>query len=226
MAGRLAQMVAAFPQPARAHLAQLVVPNWQGKSPLETDPAFACQLRALPGTPVLHGLTHSLGPDFLNWVIYGHDNRSEFARLNAAQTRARLEQGMDLAARALGAVPRWFCAPRWQGNPHLEDALRDLGFTGIMEQNALHAFGRGRLMLPALNFDNGARAVMNAPALASRAIRIRQLLRTRRPFRLVLHPDDLDRPAVFAQFRRLAAQLEDEGWQPLSLDSFLERAAP
>jgi len=223
MADRLGQMVAEFPAAARAHLANLVVPDWQGRAALDADPGFAARLRALPGTPVLHGLTHSLGPDWLNWLLYGHDNRSEFARLGAFETRDRLARGQAIATSALGEAPRWFCAPRWKGNPHLTGALRSLGFAGLMENDALHSFGHGRLPLPALNFDTGARALLIWPAQAGRALQIPRLLASRRPFRLVLHPDDLTRPAVLAQFRHLVTQLEVEGWQPLGLDAMVAR---
>jgi len=225
MVDRLDRLIAAFPAAARAHAAHLLVPDWQGTASLDSVPAFAARLRALPGTPVLHGLTHSLGPDFLNWLLYGHDNRSEFARLTGVQTRERLMRAKAIAARALGAVPRWFCAPRWQGNPHLDAALQAQGFDGVMELGALHSFAHGRLSLPTISFDTGARAVMIWPAQAARAVQIRHILHHRHPFRLVLHPDDLDRPAVFAQFRRLCARLDAEGWEPLPLETMVERLA-
>lgn len=225
MADRLDRLINTFPAAARPHVAHLVVPDWQGRAPLHEAPAFAARLRKAPGNLVLHGLTHSLGPDFLNWLIHGHDNRSEFARLDARQTRDRLARATQLAMSGLGEVPGWFCAPRWQGNPHLDAALQETGFHGVMEAGALHRFGHGRLPLPVLNFDNGARLLTIWPGLCARAVSIRQILRARRPFRLVLHPDDLDRPAVIAQFRRLCARLEAEGWQPLSLDAMLASLA-
>jgi predicted deacetylase len=216
-------MIAAFPAAARGVIAHLVVPNWQGRQPIDADRDFAARLRALEGTPVLHGWTHSLGPDLLNWVLYGHDNRSEFARLDAGETRARLARGHAMLTGVLGRAAGWFCAPRWQGNPHLEGALRALGLRGIMTRQGLRDFGRGTVALPALNFDDGGRAFMIWPALAVRRVRIGRLLAERRPFRLVLHPDDLDRPAVFAQFRALAERLEAEGWQPLGPDAMVAR---
>lgn len=218
MAARLDRMVEAFPPAARERLAWLAVPDWQGTQPLDAAPAFAARLRALPGTPVLHGWTRSRGPDLMNWLLYGHDDRSEFAGLSRAETEARVARGREMLARALGRAPEWFCAPRWRGNPHLDAALAEAGFRGVMTVSGLVRFGRGRTALPALNFDEGARGFRIRPALALRALAIRRLLASRRPFRLVLHPDDLGRPAVIAQFRALASRLEAEGWRPVGLD--------
>lgn len=223
MAPMLEDMIAAFPVAARAHMVHLVVPNWQAHAPLEGDPGFAARLRELEGTMVLHGWTHSAGADLANRVFYGHDNRSEFARLDATETRRRLAQGKAMLHRCLDQPPRWFCAPRWQGNRHLETALHALDFQGVMTLRGLNDLQGRQMALPALNFDNGGRAVMIALAQALRHVQIRSLLARRRPFRLVLHPDDLSRPMVIAQFRRLVRQLEDEGWQPLGLDAFAAR---
>ena len=218
------RMTAAFPRAARDRIARLIVPNWQGVQPLEAAPAFSARLRGMGGTPVLHGWTHSKGPDALNWLLYGHDDRSEFARLDADETADRLDRGIAMCRAALGGVPRWFCAPRWQGNPHLEAALAARGFRGVMTRGAIVEFGQPPVPIPALNFDEGARWFKIAPGLALRGMAIRRLLHTRRPFRLVLHPDDLSRPATFAQFRAVAARLEADGWQPVSLDALPDRA--
>ena len=66
---------------------------------------IAARLRALKGTQVLHGLTHSLGPDFLNWLLYGHDNRSEFARLSASENQERLKKGLAISRRIFAQQP-------------------------------------------------------------------------------------------------------------------------
>lgn len=214
----LDRMIGAFPDAARDCLACLIVPNWQGREPLDADPVFAARLARLPGTPVLHGWTHSAGRDAWNALVYGQDNRSEFARLGAEETSERLRRGLEMLGRVRGRAPAWFCAPRWQVNRHLAPALAAAGISGNMLAATLHGPGSDAVRMPALNFDEGARALLNRTAIALRAPRIRRLLATRRPFRLVLHPDDLRRPTVFAQFQSLARRLEDEGWRPVALE--------
>lgn len=218
MAPRLPAMLDAFPAEAHPKIAHLIVPNWQGTEPLDGAPHFAATLRGLAGTPVLHGWTHSLGPDLWNRLMYGHDNRSEFAKLTAAETAERLTKGLAMLDRVLGRRPDWFCAPRWQGSAALAPALRGAGIGGRMTADALIHDDHGQLEIPALNFDDGARAPVIAAATAARRYRIRHVLKTRSPFRLVLHPDDVTRPRVFSQFRALVADLAADGWRPLGLD--------
>ncbi|MEM6741756.1 MAG: DUF2334 domain-containing protein [Pseudomonadota bacterium] len=224
MAPRLDALLDLLPDAAREHVAWLAVPNWQDAEPLDAVPDFARRLRALAGTPVLHGWTHSLGPSFGNWLLYGHDNRSEFAPLGRAETERRIAQGRELSARAIGRSPTWFCAPRWQGNAHLDAVLRAQGFEGVMTRDGLTHFTLGARAVPALNFDEGARAVVNGVALLRRSGAIRRLLASRVPFRLALHPDDLTRPAVLRQIRHVIGRLEAEGWRPAGLDDIVGRA--
>lgn len=222
MAPVLDDLIGLFPAPAQDKIAFSIVPDWQGAEPLGRNAAFTARLRGLSGTPVLHGLTHSLGPDFLNWLFYGHDNRSEFARLSQVETRDRLTRGLAILTAALGQPPRWFCAPRWQQSRHLEPALAGLGFQGCLTRNALSTFDGPPVPLPALNFDEGARAVKIVLGALARRLTVPDLLRTGQPFRFVLHPDDLTRPATMREIRATLARLQAEGWQPMSIPQALE----
>lgn len=222
MAGQLSGLIDLFPASALGKVAFSIVPNWQNAQPLTEDAGFADRLRALPGTPVLHGLTHSLGPDALNWLLYGHDNRSEFARLSQAETQNRLTRGLALLTAALGQAPRWFCAPRWQQSRHLEPALAALGFRGCLTRSALSTYDGPSVPLPALNFDEGARSVKIALGALGRRLLVPKLLRSGQPFRFVLHPDDLTRPATLREIRATLARMQAEGWRPMSLDQALE----
>lgn len=221
MAGMLGDLVALFPAQAQDKIAFSIVPDWQGHESLADDPAFAARLRALPGTPVLHGLTHSLGPDFWNWLLYGHDNRSEFARLSADETQERLRRGLGIWAQALGQPPQWFCAPRWQQSRHLAPALAALGFRGCLTGGAIVCFDAASLPLPTLNFDEGARAIKIGLGMLARRASVPALLRSGQPFRFVLHPDDLTRPATLREIRALLARMQAEGWHPVSIDEAL-----
>ncbi len=225
MAPLLDRLIALVPPAARDRIAWLVVPNWQGRHPLDRDPGFAARLRALPGTVVLHGWTHSLGPELWNRLLYGHDDRSEFRALGQQEAQERLALGLGMVEAALGARPRWFCAPRWQQSAGAEAALRGLGFEAWMAKGHLVGTGGGAVAIPALNFDEGERAWRNRAGVILRRRAIRRHLATGRPFRFVLHPDDLGRPAVVAQIEEVARGLERGGWRALSADELLRAAA-
>ncbi len=216
MEASLEGLLALLPPAARDRAALLVVPNWQGREPLERDGALVARLRAHRGEKVLHGWTHSLGPEFWNWLVYGHDNRSEFARLGGDQALDRLRKGRATLVETLGAAPRWFCAPRWQQAPAVAAAL---GRVGI----AHHQTARGLMLdgefvpCPALNFDEGERRLKAALAGLTRRPATARLLRTQTPFRLALHPADAVRPAIRAEIETLLRRLDDDGWRPLGL---------
>jgi len=224
MAGRLERLLAIFPEPARPHVAWSVVPNWHGAHPLAADPDFAERVAALPGVKVLHGWTHTKGPDFLNWLLYGHENRSEFHGLGPAETEDRLDRGLAMFAEAGLARPVWFCAPRWMPSASLDAALAARGFRGVLARQRITVFGAGARAIPPLNFDEGARGWKIAPGRVLREVAISRLLRANNPFRFVLHPDDLDHPRTLAQIERTMARLTDEGWTPAGLDDFAEAA--
>lgn len=218
MAAAVDDLLALFPTPAQRAVAHLIVPNWQGNWPLTGYADFAARLRQLGGTPVLHGWTHSLGPDLFNWLLYGHDNRSEFARLGAEETKARLDLGLAALTEAMGTAPRWFCAPRWQENASLAAALAEKGLRGSLAGHGIRLWEAPLVPLPALNFDEGARRWRLAMGSVLRRGVIKRLLTRRTPFRMVLHPDDLTRPATLRQIRAVMSDLSAEGWRPLGLD--------
>lgn len=223
MAADLDELVALFPAPARVRIGYLIVPNWQGRYPLDADPGFAARLAGLPGTRILHGWTHSKGPDLMNWLLYGHDDRSEFAGLSAAETARRLGAGLAMLTRALGAAPVWFCAPRWQQNPALASALWARSFVGNLTRGHIARRDGRPVPMPAINFDEGARALKIAAGLAVRQVALPRLLRSGRPFRLALHPDDLHRPRTLRQIKGFIAALDGAGWRAISVEDAAAR---
>ena len=225
MQDRLDALIALFPADAAGRIAFSVVPNWQGRAPVDADPGFAARLRALPGVAVLHGWTHSLGPSLPDWLLYGHDNRSEFRRLSEAEAGARLDAGIAMLGGVLGAVPRWFCAPRWQQSAGASAALRARGFAGWMTVGALVPATGAPVPLPALNFDEGERRWKVALAALARGPRREALVAGGRPFRFVLHPGDLDHPPLVAEIRALSARLSAGGWRAVDLPGALRQAA-
>jgi predicted deacetylase len=221
MRRELDAMLGVMPKAAADAAALLVVPDWMGSAPIAADRGFCDAVAALPGEKVLHGQTHSLGPDFWNWLFYGHDNRSEFARLTKADASARLAQGIAAFGEAFGKQPRWFCAPRWQQSGAATEALREAGIAAWMRTTGYETADGRRAALPALNFDEGERQLRNAILHRLREGRIRRLLAAGRPFRVALHPADVNDPVAWAQVKRLFARLAAEGWRPVTADAVL-----
>ncbi len=218
MEAQLDALLDVWPEEARAHLALLVVPNWQNQYPLDAAVPFVQRVARLPGEKVLHGWTHSLGPDFWNWLMYGHDNRSEFATLDEAEARSRIAAGVDAFAAHFGSAPCWFCAPRWHQSAATASVLREAGFAGYMLRGSLQMFSGATARLPSLCFDEGERKLRSAAARALREMTIAGLFRRGRPFRITLHPNDVVDAAAWRQVKRVMTRLSDEGWQPLGID--------
>lgn len=216
MDDRLDALAAFFPVEARAAIAYLAVPHWAGDAPI--DAAFASRVKALGGVIVLHGHTHRRGPSALNRLVHGHDDRREFAGLDAGEAAMRIERGLIHLGETFGERPRWFCAPGWRQEPELADILRRVGFDGFQLMDRLVLRDGGEIALPAVNFDVGERAFWHALARPPRAAQIRRLLDRGAPFRLTLHPGDLDHPATWRQARDLMKRLDIEGWRAVSLD--------
>ncbi|MEX0955357.1 MAG: DUF2334 domain-containing protein [Rhizobiaceae bacterium] len=223
MENQLDAMLEVWPEAARRHLALLIVPDWQSRQPLAAAPAFVERVSGLPGEKVLHGLTHSLGPDFWNWLMYGHDNRSEFARLDGEQAAARISAGVDAFKTQFGLAPRWFCAPRWHQSRGATEALRSAGFSGYMLRGSLQLFSGASARLPSLCFDEGERRLRSMVARELRELTIGRLFRQGSPFRITLHPDDVRDGPTWRQVKRVMARLDDEGWTPLGLDDAVAR---
>lgn len=213
----LDEMLGVLPDHARDRTALLVVPDWQGRFALADHPGFVARLRQLRGDLVLHGYHHSLGEDWWNRFWYGHDNRSECRNLDAAQAGALVARGLEVLQQTLGVKPHWFCAPRWQQSAAFALILQQAGFRGYFTVRSVELIGQGRVMLPALNFDEGDRAWRNAIARPLRQRRIGALIRAAKPFRLVLHPADVRDRATWRQVQDCVRRLADEGWQSQSL---------
>lgn len=223
METQLDAMLEVWPDAARRHLALLIVPDWQGRYPLAAAPGFVERVSRLPGEKVLHGWTHSLGPDFWNWLMYGHDNRSEFARLDSEQAGQRISAGVDAFKTNFGFAPRWFCAPRWHHSPGTTEALRSAGFSGYMLHRSLQLFSGAGVQLPSLCFDEGERRLRTRVARGLRELTIDRLLRRGRPFRITLHPDDVRDKTTWRQVEGVMTRLDNEGWTPLGLDEAVAR---
>lgn len=220
MEGGLDRLLGLLPEKARTRAALLVVPDWSGCQPLTRHPRFSASLRDFPGPKVLHGLTHTLGRDWWNTLAYGTENHAEFRTLDQADARSRLHEGARIYEDALGEMPAWFCAPRWQQSAAVRQVLGGMGFTGCMHSDRYEWISGGSLAIPALCFDEGAHAWRRVGGWMMRSVLIRRWLARGSPFRLTLHPRDLQDPQTLAQITGLISALEDNGWTAMAFDSF------
>jgi predicted deacetylase len=173
-------------------------------------------LRELPGEKVLHGFTHSRGRDLWNTLWYGTANHSEFGKLDRTEASTRLESAVAGFKAAFGTAPRWFCAPRWHQSPGTTMALRSMGIDGYMRIDDLVWSGR-RLRIPAVLFDVGPRRWQRSLARRRERRRWPRYLEQGTPFRLTLHPGDIDDVRSRREIERLIGRLHSEGWDPLHL---------
>lgn len=218
MEARLDDMLAVLPVRARERAAMLVVPNWQGRFPLDRHPDFCRRLATLPGRIVLHGATHSAGRNWWNTFWYGHENRSEFAHLSRMEARRLLDRGRGAIERYIGPSPQWFCAPRWKQGRSTSEVLADAGFTGSLRRDRIELANGAAAKMPAIGFDEGERRWKTRLAVRLREGVIARTLARGTPFRLALHPSDLDDMPTWEQVTRLITGLESDGWTPVSLD--------
>ena len=195
-----------------------VVPYWMGSERLDRDPELIAWLRNHPGEKVLHGFTHASGRNWWNALWYGTANHDEFARLDEHDSLARLRRAMEIYRACFGSPPRWFCAPRWRQSAAAGKALTQLGLRAVMLRERILVQPNRSVPLPAVCFDEGRRWAAQWTGRLRRAGQLRRLLHGGRSFRLTLHPADLNHKATWMEIRHLIANLEQGGWEPISLE--------
>ncbi|MEM7068808.1 MAG: DUF2334 domain-containing protein [Pseudomonadota bacterium] len=223
MAPELEAMLSLLPKQHETKFCFNIVPNWQGNNELWQDHQLIDRLGSLTGLKILHGWTHSLGPGPMNWLLYGHDNRSEFGKLNKQENFERIRKGVLAFEKCFGDSPKWFCAPRWQQNRFTSDELYTRGFEGFMLRDQIITYKDGNVPLSAINFDEGERRVVIAIAEKFRNRAIRYHLSSGVPFRLALHPADLSNEKIRNQIDGFVQQLIGDGWKVLSIEQALNR---
>ncbi|MGQ0765598.1 MAG: DUF2334 domain-containing protein [Gemmatimonadota bacterium] len=217
-----APMLELLPRRAREVAALLVVPDWAGQHPLKSGSSLVRELSELPGEKVLHGFRHLRRASLTHRIFCGTEDEAEFARCREDDARYRLAMGIRLFRDALAEAPRWFCAPRWSESTETRYVLRELPLRGHMHRSGytLRSASSGapvRISIDALWFDDGARWPPRLIGAARRVVRLIELLRERRPFRLVLHPRDVAYPATCRAITRLVERLSADGWEPRGL---------
>lgn len=217
----LESLLSVLPDSARDKAALMVIPNWGGRFPIDMDPVFSARLRETPGEKVLHGCTHLLGANRWNRFWFGSDNHAEFARLSMTEALYRLQNAWGLFVRCLGDAPRWFCAPRWKQSHGATKALERLGFQGYVTKKGYVLFDKFDIKIQAVYFDVGTLAWKRALNRLFLTFVIRKHLVMQTPFRLILHPADLQDPKTWKQIARLTTYLEKNQWKPISMGQAL-----
>lgn len=215
-------MLAMLPPRARDLAALLVVPDWGGRHPIRAGSSLARELSDLPGEKVLHGLSHLRGPSLPHRLLLGTDDEAEFATCREEDARFRLATATRIFSDALGALPSWFCAPRWSESAATMYVLREMPLKGLMHRSGYTVRSPSgdtirRITIDAAWFDDGARWPPRLAGAARRILNLRRLLRERRPFRLVLHPRDLTYSTSRRAIRALVERLCVDGWEPRGL---------
>jgi len=206
----------AIPNTALDKALLMIVPNWDNQFPLDLHPEFVNCLRSLPCEKVIHGYTHCSGHDWWNKFWFGTGNHAEFSTLSGTDIMNRLKSARGLFEKCFGKPSSWFCAPRWQQSKKAHNALMEAGFQGYMLRDR-YVFSGKNISIPAIYFDNGNRCLVKAGAKVLRDHLIKATLAARKPFRLVLHPSDLNDDKLWRQVIEVIEFLEKNNWLPVSL---------
>jgi predicted deacetylase len=172
--------------------ALLVVPDWHGRWPLETHPAFVAWLHGERHDEV--GLPRSLGDTLRAWGRTAREG--EFLTLDEPAARERIARGRA-RLEALGLDPVGFVPPAWLAREAGHRAVGDTGLGFSEDARAILLFPSGR-RLPSPVVRWSARSPVRAWGSVAVA-RARWTLQggARLP-RIALHPQDLGHPATAA----------------------------
>jgi predicted deacetylase len=168
---------------------------------------------------VLHGWTHSAGPEggrvrraVGRAVARG---AAEFAALDVTQAASRLAAGRH-SLRDLGLSAEGFTPPGWLASPGAMNALRLGGFRYVTTHWGLHRFHDGQLRRgfalshrPTGGF--GERAGIAVMRHSARRTGARGGI-----VRIALHPDDLSRPGLRDTTLRTIEAVIASGGQPMT----------
>jgi predicted deacetylase len=186
----------------------LVVPEWHGVAPIESDQRCVAWIRARAeeGAEIfLHGERHDEVGSPRAWRdevrALGRTNREgEFLTFGYDAARARIDRGLA-RLRALGLSPIGFVPPAWLALPDTHRAVRDAGLAVSEDDATIYAFKAGRTITsPVVRWSSrGWFRVYGSLVQAQ----LRWTLQRGAPvIRIALHPADLDHPATAASVER------------------------
>ncbi|MDI6795598.1 MAG: DUF2334 domain-containing protein [Desulfatibacillaceae bacterium] len=212
----LTRMLEPFSPEKAAKAALLVTPSWEGGPLLKKNSALAQSIKNHPGEIVLHGLTHMKGHNLFNRLVYNTPDHAEFGNISVPLALERILKGADILFRATGRRPLWFCAPRWQISREIGSLVLEQGFFGLMRMGGYQFWGKAFLPLPVISFDFGRRIWNRLVPALPRHFALSGCLKQKKPFRLALHPYDLDSGRTWAHICRIAQELEKSGWRAIT----------
>ena len=186
----------------------LVVPDWHGGSPIESDTSCVnwIRARAAEGAEIfLHGERHDEVGAPRSWrdeirALGRTNNEGEFLTLGYDAAKARIERGLA-RLRALGLAPIGFVPPAWLARPDTHRAVRDAGLAVSEDDGTIYDFRAPRTIIaPVVRWSSRG----NVRALGSLVqAQLRWTLqRGSTVIRIALHPADLDHPATAASVER------------------------
>jgi len=208
-------------------LTLLVVPNYRRGGDGGASFRRALEQRLARGDELaLHGYVHrDEAPAPVGWGEWLRRRwytagEGEFAALDEAAVRARLEAGRDWFARRDWPLAG-FVAPAWLMNRPTWEWLRGSGLCYTTTLRAFHRLADGR-ELPAQSLVYSVRGRWRRQLSRTWNANLARRLRTAPLLRLSLHPADADHPSVLAHWQRLLADaLHDR--EPMTKARFCRR---
>lgn len=186
----------------------LVVPDWHGESPIESDTTCVSWIRARAseGAEIfLHGERHDEVGSPRAWRdeirALGRTNmEGEFLTLRYTAAKARIDRGLA-RLRALGLAPIGFVPPAWLALPDTHRAVRDAGLKVSEDDATVYAFAASRtIQSPVVRWSS--RGAFRAYGSLAQAQLRWMLQRSSSVVRIALHPADLDHQATAASVER------------------------
>lgn len=199
----------------------LLTPHWEEHSGSASWPELLEKYIPEGSQIILHGLTHRAPPSLWDRLVFGENWGSEFKKLPEKTAFTRLSEGKSRIESLTGQPVGWFCAPRWEQSRGTVCALQALGFNGYFTRTRIIPFKGSPVIMPAISFDHGLRKWVAAVNRHARLFMISRVLKREKPFRLALHPRDMEDPAVLEELAGLNRRLASSGWSNLSFRKLL-----
>lgn len=170
----------------------LITPKWGGKSENKNLQMISHMAKGLDAHYILHGVTHSASPSLWDRFWYGEKSGAEFKKLDELRAFQLLKEGRTILEKWSASPVVWFCAPRWKLGKGALNALLRLDFLGYLGRMGYVIFPESYIRIPVLSFDHGLRdfIVKINFKLATRGAN--RYLKSGQPFRLALHPRDMN----------------------------------
>jgi uncharacterized protein len=191
-------------------LAMLVVPNYWGRSPIASAPAFRARLRGWAEAGVemfVHGWSHRDTAEHSGSVglkaRHMTAGEGEFLGLPRAEAAKRMASARDLIEDVTGTAVAGFIAPAWLYSDGAREALTDCGFALAEDHfrvwsptDSNRQLARG----PVITWASRSTA-RTASSLAFAAL-ARTALHGLETVRIAVHPGDVTKPSILASIDR------------------------